>query len=180
MLNALDVVLPTSLLRKCVALCHWWPTDWSVHFPATSDRWYLSQHFVRWTASTLTECSCTNTMTDVLPARRSAILFQSGRKTVSESYITKSRDWSWRYTELANTVTGSETIRLPYVGLHESYGVCTQGELERRTTPANSQCCKKQRCFVRLQVLCSHESENIAKETEDTSNNLLECWTANI
>ena len=25
--------------------CVWWPTDWSVHFPAKSDRWYLRQHF---------------------------------------------------------------------------------------------------------------------------------------
>jgi hypothetical protein len=42
-------------------------------------------------------------------------------------------------------------IRLPRVGLNESYGVCTHGEHERRTTPANSQHCKKyqQRCSVR-------------------------------
>jgi len=46
-------------------------------------------------------------------------------------------------TEFANTVIGSEPIRLPYVGLHESYDVCMQGEHERRTTPANSQRCKK-------------------------------------
>jgi hypothetical protein len=45
-------------------------------------------------------------------------------------------------------VTGSEPIRLPCVGLHESYGECTQGEHKRKTTPANSQHCKKhqQRC----------------------------------
>jgi len=51
-------------------------------------------------------------------------------------------------TELATTVTGSEPIRLPYVGLHESYGVCKQGEEESRTTPANSQSYEKhqQRC----------------------------------
>jgi hypothetical protein len=38
--------------------------------------------------------------------------------------------------------------RLPCVGLHEGYDVCTQVEHERRTTPANSQRCKKhqQRC----------------------------------
>ena len=30
-------------------------------------------------------------------------------------------------------------------------------------------------CFVRLQVLWSHESENLSKQMEDTSNNLLEC-----
>ena len=41
--------------------CHWWPNDWSVHFPATSDRWYLRHRFSRWTASTLRECFCTNT-----------------------------------------------------------------------------------------------------------------------
>jgi len=51
-------------------------------------------------------------------------------------------------TELATTVTGSEPIRLPCVGLHESYCVCTQGEEESRTTPANSQRYKnhQQRC----------------------------------
>jgi hypothetical protein len=38
--------------------------------------------------------------------------------------ITKLMDWSWRCTELATTVTGSEHIRLPCVGLRESYGVC--------------------------------------------------------
>jgi len=37
-------------------------------------------------------------------------------------------------TQLATTVTGSEPIRFPCVGLHESYGACTHGELER-TTP---------------------------------------------
>jgi hypothetical protein len=45
-------------------------------------------------------------------------------------------DWSWWYTELATTVTGSEPIILPCVGLHESCGVCRQGEHER-TTPMN-------------------------------------------
>jgi len=52
-------------------------------------------------------------------------------------------DWSWRYTELATSVTGSEPIRLPYVGLHERYGVCTRGVHERRTTAVNSQRCKE-------------------------------------
>jgi len=51
----------------------------------------------------------------------------------------KTMDWSWQYTELATTVTGSEPIRLPCVWLHENYGVHMQGEHERRTTPANSQ-----------------------------------------
>ena len=37
-----------------------------------------------------------------------------------------------------------EPIRLPCVGSHESYGVCTQGEHEKRTSAANSQRCKKQ------------------------------------
>ena len=73
--------------------------------------------------------------------------FQSGHKAVSESQIPKSLDWSWRCTELATTVTGSEPIRLPCVWLHENHGVCKQGEHERRTTPANSQHCKKhQQC----------------------------------
>ena len=50
-------------------------------------------------------------------------------------------------TELATTVTGSELTRLPCVGLHESYGVCTQGEHDT-TTPVNFQRWKKrqQRC----------------------------------
>jgi len=76
------------------------------------------------------------------------VSFQSGRKAVPEPQIPKSMDWSWWCTELATTVTGSEPIRLPCVGLHESYGVGTQGEHQRRTTPANSQRCKKhqQRC----------------------------------
>ena len=52
-------------------------------------------------------------------------------------------------TQLATMVTASEPIRLPCVGLHESYGVCTKGEHER-TIPANSKHCKKhqQRCNV--------------------------------
>jgi len=65
-------------------------------------------------------------------------------------------DWSWRCTELATTVTGSEPIRLPCVGLHESYSVCTQGEHERTTT-LNSQSSKKhqQRCIVLRKVTSS-------------------------
>jgi len=35
-------------------------------------------------------------------------------------------------------------------------------------------------CFVKLQVLWSHESVNVSKQTEDTSNNLFQCWTANL
>jgi len=46
--------------------------------------------------------------------------FQSGRQAVSESQIPKPLDWSWRYKELATTVTGSEPIRLPCVGSYES------------------------------------------------------------
>ena len=30
-------------------------------------------------------------------------------------------------------------------------------------------------CFVRLQVLWSHESENVSKQMEETLNNLFEC-----
>jgi len=39
-------------------------------------------------------------------------------------------------------VTGFEPIRLPCEGLHESYGVCIQGQ-HKRTAPVNSQRCKK-------------------------------------
>ena len=49
--------------------------------------------------------------------------------------------------ELATMVNGSELIRLPCMWLHKSYGVCTKGEHERRTTLVNSQHCKKhQQC----------------------------------
>jgi len=50
----------------------------------------------------------------------------AGKMGVVGDQIPKSMDWSWRCTELATTVTGSETIRLQCVGLHESYGVCTR------------------------------------------------------
>ena len=129
--------LPPSLFRKRLVWCNWWPTDWSIHFPA-SDRWYLCQLFARWPASTLRVYSSTNTTTDLLPAWWSTAPFQSGRKAVSESSIPKSMDWSWLCTELATAVTESEPIRLPCVGLRESYGVCTQGEHERRTPATNS------------------------------------------
>jgi hypothetical protein len=76
-----------------------------------SDRWYLRQLYARCPASTLTECSSTNSTTDVLPAWRSTASSQSGRNAVSESQIPKSMDWSWRYTELATMVTGSEPIK---------------------------------------------------------------------
>ena len=67
-------------------------------------------------------------------------------------------------------------------GVTWSCGVWTQGEHEKSTALANSQRCKKppttlQR-FVNLEVLWSHKSKNISKQMEDTSNNLLECWTA--
>jgi hypothetical protein len=35
-------------------------------------------------------------------------------------------------------------------------------------------------CFISFQVLWSHKSESVFKQMEDTSNNLLECWTANL
>jgi len=92
-------------------------------------------------------------------------------------------DWSWRCTELATKVTGFGPIRLPYVGLLESYGVCTQGEHEKNYS---SECSALQeasttlQCFVRLQVLWAEEVENVSKQMEDTSNNLLDCSTANL
>jgi len=72
----------------------------------------------------------------------------AGKMGLVGDKIPKSMDWSWRCTELATTVTGSEPIRLSCMGFHESYGVCTQGVNERGNTPANSQRCKKhqQRC----------------------------------
>jgi hypothetical protein len=42
---------------------------------------------------------------------------------------------------LATTVTGPVPSWLPSVGLHESYGICTQGP-HNRTTLAKSQSCK--------------------------------------
>ena len=101
-----------------------------------------------------------------------------------KSWIPRSMDWSWQYTELATTVTGSEPIRLPCVGLHESYCPCTQGEHERRTYcsefSALQEASTTLQCFVGLQILWSHEWKNASEQTEDTSNNLLECWTANL
>jgi hypothetical protein len=35
-------------------------------------------------------------------------------------------------------------------------------------------------CFVCLQVLWSHESENLSKQMEDALNNFLEWWTTNL
>ena len=134
--------LPTSLFHKRVVWCHWWPPDWSVHLSATSDRAYLSQRFATWTANTLKKCPSTNTTKDVLPPWWSAASFQSDRQAVSESKFPNR--WIGRGDErFATTVTGSEPFRLTCVELHESYGVCTQGECERRTTTANSQRCKK-------------------------------------
>jgi hypothetical protein len=75
-------------------------------------------------------------MTDVLPAWCSATSFQSLRQAVSESWIPKLMERLWQCTELATMVTRSELIRLPCAGLHETYGVCTQGEHKRRTTLA--------------------------------------------
>ena len=51
-----------------------------------------------------------------------------GKMGVVSDQIPKSMDRSWRCTELATTVTGSEPIRLPSMGLREGYGVCTQDE----------------------------------------------------
>ena len=52
-------------------------------------------------------------------------------------------------------------------------------EHERRTTAATSQALQEAsttlHCFVKLQVLWLHESENATKQTDDTLNNLLEC-----
>jgi len=50
-------------------------------------------------------------------------------------------DWSWRYTELATTVTRSESIRLPCVCGYMKVRVCvhkfsTRGELLQRILSA--------------------------------------------
>ena len=59
--------------------------SWSIHFPATSDRWYLRQLFATWTASTLGKCSSTNMMIKVLPAWRSTASLKSDHQAVSKS-----------------------------------------------------------------------------------------------
>jgi len=84
-------------------------------------------------------------------------------------------DWSWRCTEMFTTVTGSEPIKLPCVGLFESYGVCTREKNYSSKFSALQEASTTLQCFISLQVLWSHESENASKQTEDTSNNLLEC-----
>jgi len=63
-----------------------------------------------------------NFLQDELPALLDNVCLQTRRQMYYQ------HDWSWRYTELATTVTGSEPIRLPCVGLHESCGVGPQGE----------------------------------------------------
>jgi hypothetical protein len=80
-----DKQLSTLLFLKRVVQCHWWHPHWFVHFPATSDRWYLCKLLARWTASTLRERLSTNNMIDVLPAWQSAASFQSRCQAVSES-----------------------------------------------------------------------------------------------
>jgi hypothetical protein len=67
-----------------------------------------------------------NTTTNVLAAWRIVASFQSGCKAVSELQIPKSMDWSWLFTELTTTVTGSEPIvfQLEFC-IHSSlYHVC--------------------------------------------------------
>jgi len=55
-----------------------------------------------------------------------------------------------------------------------AHGVNTREELLQRILALQEASTKLQR-FVGLQVLWPHESENASKQTEDTSNNLLEC-----
>jgi len=60
----------------------------------------------------------------------------------------------------ATTVTGSQPITLPCVGLHESYGVRTQGEQENCSSEFSTlqEASTTLQCFVNSQVPWSHES----------------------
>ena len=56
-------------------------------------------------------------------------------------------DWSWWSLDLADTVAGSESFRLPRVGLHKHYGVCTQREKRNYSSEFSALQAYEQRCI---------------------------------
>jgi len=140
----------------------------------------ISQLFARWTASTLRECSSTNATTDVLPAWEERQLI-SVRLSGSIWIINSQTDglvgavhkighhshliWTHQIT------TCGVTWKLWC--MHKSW---TQETNYSSKFSALQEASTILQCFVRLHVLWSHESENVSKQTEDTLNNLLECW----
>jgi hypothetical protein len=83
-------------------------------------RWHRYEHDVIYTTS-MTENSS----------------FQSNRQSVSASTILQLTDRWRRCAGLATAVTGPPPIPLPYVGLHEAYGVFKRGENGTKTTPSS-------------------------------------------
>jgi len=158
--------------------CYWWPTDWSIHFPATSDRWHLRHLFVRWTASTLRECCSTNTTTDVLYYQHDGMPPYFSQ--VVRPYLNHKFPDRWTGRGCAQ----SWPPRSPYLNpLDTMRGVkwklwCMHTRWTREKNYSSEFSALK--CFVKLQVLWSHESEIASKQKEDTSSNLLQYWTVNL
>ena len=163
--------------------CHWWPTDWSTHFPATSDRWYLRQLFARWTASTRRKCSSTNTTTDVLPAWQSITSFSQ----VVRQYLNHKFPNQWTaHAGAQNWPPRSPDQNSLVYHVWVTWKLwCTHTRWKRQKNYSSEFSALQEawttlQFFVRLQVLWSHESENASKQMVDTSNILLECWKANL
>lgn len=126
---------PTSLFRKRVAWYHCRLAQWTVYFPATSDRWCLHQLFVTLTILPSTESFSTNTTSHIIPPWRSAPLLQLGCQQFPNERIGRSDGEN--FPPLSLELNPLDYQLWSYMQLW-----CTHATWRDRTTPANSQLCE--------------------------------------
>ena len=139
------------------------------------------QNSSRWTPSTLTECSCTNTTTDVLPAwlpHFSQVVRQYLNHKFPNRWIGRGgiKNWPPRSPDL-------NPLDYHVWGHMKVWCVPTRWTREKNCFSefsALQEASTTLQCFVMSQVLWADKSENLSKQMEDTSNNSLECWTASL
>ena len=161
--------------------CHWWPTYWSVHFTTTSDRWYLRQPFANELPTLLENVPLQTRLqmcyqNDGAPSHLGQDVRQYLNHRFPNRRIGRGGAQNWPPRDL-NPLDDHVWGYLKLCCVHtrwtrEKNYSCEFSALQEASTTLQ--------CFVSLQVLWSHESENLSKQMEDTSNNLSECSTANL
>jgi hypothetical protein len=166
-----------------VVWSHWWPTHWSVHFTASSDRWYLGQLLQKKLPALLEKVPLTTRSQtcyhyDVALPDFSQVVRQYVNHRFPNRWIGRGGAQNWPpkspdLNPLDYHVWGYLKAIL------YAHKVNARKELLQRILSAAKTSTTPQ-CFVRLQVLWSHKSEKISKQMEDISNNMSECWTASL
>jgi len=163
--------------------CHWRPSDGPYFFLQRLTGDIYAKRFARWTASTLTDVPLQTRWQiyyqhDGAPPHFSQVVRQYLNHKFPNRWIGRggAENCPPRSPDLNQITMCGVTWKLWCM-----YTSWTREKNYSSEFSALQEAPTTLQCFVRLQVLWSHESENAFKQTEDTSNNFFFlCWKANL